>query len=108
MSEQATIRKSGTSGVDSAAPLLRISALGKTYEAANGPVEALNGIDLVVEKGQFVCLLGASGCGKSTLLRIVAGFEAASRGAVQVFGYEVTGPGPIAVWSFRTTRFSPG
>ena len=71
-------------------PLLRIEGLGKRY----GAVEALRGADLLVHKGEFICLLGASGCGKSTLLRIVAGFEPASSGRVSVGGALVTGPGP--------------
>ena len=73
-----------------AEPLLRIEALGKRY----GVVEALRGADLLVPRGEFICLLGASGCGKSTLLRIVAGFEPPSAGRVSVAGKPVTGPGP--------------
>jgi nitrate ABC transporter ATP-binding subunit len=75
-------------------PILQISDLHKVYDASNGAVEALRGIDLTIRKGDFVCLLGASGCGKSTLLRIIAGFEKTTRGAVAVYGFEVTGPGP--------------
>ena len=71
-------------------PILRIEALGKRY----GAVEALRGADLRVERGEFICLLGASGCGKSTLLRIVAGFEPPSAGRVTVSGRPVRGPGP--------------
>ena len=73
-----------------AEPILRIEGLGKRY----GAVEALRGADLSVERGEFICLLGASGCGKSTLLRIVAGFEPPSAGRVSVGGRKVTGPGP--------------
>jgi NitT/TauT family transport system ATP-binding protein len=55
---------------------------------------ALQGCNLRIEEGEFICLIGASGCGKSTLLRILAGFETASEGVVVVAGREVTGPGP--------------
>ena len=65
-------------------PLLRIAGLAKIFEAGNGRTAALNGIELTVAKGEFVCLLGASGCGKSTLLRIIAGFETATAGTVAV------------------------
>jgi len=44
---------------------------------------ALDGIDLEVASGEFVCLLGPSGCGKSTLLNILAGFDQPSEGAVE-------------------------
>ena len=73
-----------------AEPILVIERLGKRY----GTVEALRGADLVVQRGEFICLLGASGCGKSTLLRVVAGFEAATAGRVVMSGKAVTGPGP--------------
>jgi NitT/TauT family transport system ATP-binding protein/sulfonate transport system ATP-binding protein len=78
----------------SAVSLLQINGLEKIFEADNGRVEALRGIDLDIAKGEFVCLLGASGCGKSTLLRIIAGFEQASGGSVEVHGAPVSGPGP--------------
>ncbi|MDT7953598.1 MAG: ATP-binding cassette domain-containing protein, partial [Acetobacteraceae bacterium] len=73
-----------------AEPLLRIEALGKRY----GTTDALRGANLLVQRGEFICLLGASGCGKSTLLRIVAGFEPPSSGRVTMGGEAVTGPGP--------------
>ena len=56
-------------------PILDLRGVGKTYELNGQSIEALRDANLVVRKGEFVCLIGASGCGKSTLLRIVAGFE---------------------------------
>ena len=55
-----------------------------------GAVEAIAGLDLVIEKGEFCALLGPSGCGKSTLLRVIAGLEAASEGRVLIDGVDVT------------------
>ena len=88
-------------------PILRIENLQKVYQASNGPVQALRGIDLTIHKGEFVCLLGASGCGKSTLLRIIAGFEKASHGSVAVYGFEVNKPGPDRGMVFQDYALFP-
>lgn len=55
-----------------------------------GDVEVLKGINLSVEKGEFVALLGSSGCGKTTLLRSIAGFNMPTHGAIRVDGRDVT------------------
>ena len=65
--------------------------LQKTY--ADG-TEAVKGIDLVCEQGEFVVLLGPSGCGKTTTLRMVAGLEIATAGQVLLAGEEITGHTP--------------
>jgi NitT/TauT family transport system ATP-binding protein len=62
---------------------------------------ALDGIDLQVSEGEFVCLLGPSGCGKSTLLNILAGFDQASDGVVQFEGAPVRGAGRDRVMFFQ-------
>jgi len=74
--------------------LIDLSEVGMTYEAASGPVEALAGISLSVEAGEFVSLVGPSGCGKSTLLRIVAGLRPATLGTVMVGERQVNAPIP--------------
>jgi ABC-type nitrate/sulfonate/bicarbonate transport system ATPase subunit len=74
-------------------PFLHIRDVDKTFEIGEERVEALHHVDLVINKGEFVCLIGASGCGKSTLLRIVAGFEPPTSGDVRVYGAPITGPG---------------
>jgi NitT/TauT family transport system ATP-binding protein len=62
---------------------------------------ALDGIQLEVSEGEFVCLLGPSGCGKSTLLNILAGFERATAGSVDFEGAPVRGAGRDRVMFFQ-------
>jgi ABC-type nitrate/sulfonate/bicarbonate transport system ATPase subunit len=88
-------------------PLLRVSGVQKIFAASDGKVEALRDISITIEKGEFVCLLGASGCGKSTLLRIIAGFEKATRGSVAVYGHEVDRPGPDRGMVFQDYALFP-
>ncbi|MBN8997375.1 MAG: ABC transporter ATP-binding protein [Rhizobiales bacterium] len=56
-----------------------------------GPTVAIEHVDLAIDEGEFLSLLGASGCGKSTLLRIIAGFESPTRGRIKIQGEDVTG-----------------
>jgi len=74
-------------------PHVVIRGVNKRFQVGDGEVEALARIDAAIEKGAFVCLIGASGCGKSTLLRVVAGFEEPTTGEVLVEGKPVTAPG---------------
>jgi len=67
--------------VGPAAPVVELRGVGKRF--ASG-VEALDGIDLAVRRGEFVSLVGPSGCGKSTLLRIVAGLTPPTRGTCRL------------------------
>lgn len=60
--------------------------LSLTYAAADGAVQALSGIDLAIERGEFVSLIGPSGCGKTTLLRVIADLETATSGSITVNG----------------------
>ncbi len=68
-----------------------IKGLRKEYASARGHVLALDGIDLSIAAGEFVCIVGPSGCGKSTLLRILAGLDHQTTGtiAVQAEGWAV-------------------
>jgi NitT/TauT family transport system ATP-binding protein len=75
-------------------PILDLRGVGKVYELNGQKIEALRDANLVVRKGEFVCLIGASGCGKSTLLRIVAGFEPPSSGSALMWDKPVGGPAP--------------
>jgi multiple sugar transport system ATP-binding protein len=59
-------------------------------EKAFGAVRAIGGVDLAVEKGEFVVFVGPSGCGKSTLLRLIAGLENVSAGRIELDGRDIT------------------
>ena len=85
-----------------AQPLIRIENVDMTYQAASGPVEALRGITMSVDQGEFVSLVGPSGCGKSTLLRCIAGLRPATGGRVVVDGVPVVKPIPKGGMVFQS------
>jgi NitT/TauT family transport system ATP-binding protein len=60
--------------------------LGLTFQTADGPVTALTGVNLTVEKGDFVSFIGPSGCGKTTFLRVIADLEKPTSGTITVNG----------------------
>ena len=55
-----------------------------------GPVRTIKGIDLQINKGEFIVFVGPSGCGKSTLLRLIAGLEAVTEGTLSLDGRDIT------------------
>jgi NitT/TauT family transport system ATP-binding protein len=69
-----------------ASPAIRLEAVTKVFGHGQDAVVALDGLELTVDVGGFVCIVGASGCGKSTLLNIVAGLDAPTSGLVEVEG----------------------
>ncbi|RZT89170.1 amino acid ABC transporter ATP-binding protein (PAAT family) [Pseudonocardia sediminis] len=69
-------------------PVIRITGLHKSF----GSTEVLKGIDLEVERGEVLCIIGASGSGKSTLLRCVNLLETPTSGSIVVSGHEMTDP----------------
>lgn len=69
--------------------------------------ETLQGIDLQVEKGEFICIVGPSGCGKSTLLNLVAGLDQPTAGEILLDGTPVTGPGADRVVMFQEAALYP-
>ena len=72
---------------------IEIKNLSFRYEGAGERSDVLEGINLSVESGEFVCLLGPSGCGKSTLLSILNGLNRATGGEIRIDDAVVTGPG---------------
>jgi sulfonate transport system ATP-binding protein len=84
--------------------MLSLSALSKRY--ANGHL-ALAGVDIVVEPGEIVGVVGGSGCGKSTLLRLAAGLEAPTCGSVRLNDDAITAPHPEIGLVFQEPRLMP-
>ncbi|MEG1134168.1 MAG: ABC transporter ATP-binding protein [Cellulosilyticaceae bacterium] len=70
--------------------ILKIEDLSKTYGRGDMEVKALDHINLSIEKGEFVAIIGASGSGKSTLLHMIGGVDMASSGKVVVDGVDLS------------------
>jgi putative ABC transport system ATP-binding protein len=82
-------------------PLIHVQDLHLTLPSEAGAVDILRGIDLKVQPGEAVGLVGPSGSGKSTLMMVMAGLERASRGSVTIAGAELTSMGEDALALFR-------
>jgi iron(III) transport system ATP-binding protein len=98
---------------------LELRGLTKRY----GALTSVDGIDLAVDRGEFICLLGPSGCGKTTTLRMLAGFLTPDAGEIRVAGKRLSSPEAVvpperrnmgmifqsyAVWPHMTVRENVG
>ncbi|MFZ0407832.1 MAG: nitrate ABC transporter ATP-binding protein [Cyanobium sp.] len=88
-------------------PLLRFEQLSKVYATPRGPYPVLENINLEVNRGEFVCVIGHSGCGKSTLLNMVSGFATPSSGQVLLDGQPIRKPGPDRMVVFQGYALLP-
>ena len=77
------------------------------FPTDNGPFRALDDVNLLIGKGEFVSLIGHSGCGKSTVLNIIAGLHEATTGGVILDGKEVNEPGPERAVVFQNHSLFP-
>ncbi|MBN2510830.1 MAG: ATP-binding cassette domain-containing protein [Spirochaetales bacterium] len=68
----------------SAAPVVTLKHLSKTFRQKGEPVQAVNSVTLKLNEGSFTALVGHSGCGKTTLLRLIAGLESPDEGSVDI------------------------
>lgn len=87
--------------------LLELSNVGMKFDTPKGTFEALKDVNLKIESGEFVSLIGHSGCGKSTVLNIVAGLLQATDGGVILDKHEVTEPGPERAVVFQNHSLLP-
>jgi len=77
------------------------------FPTPSGHFRALENVNIKVNKGEFVSIIGHSGCGKSTVLNIVAGLYQATAGGVILNGKEVVGPGPERAMVFQNHSLLP-
>ncbi|MGQ9365748.1 ABC transporter ATP-binding protein [Azospirillum sp. ST 5-10] len=88
-------------------PILELSGVCKGYGAGAARTEVLHGIDLAIEDGEFVAIVGFSGSGKTTLVSLLAGLIAPDAGTVAMNGAPVTGPGPERGVVFQNYSLMP-
>ncbi|MEA5468974.1 nitrate ABC transporter ATP-binding protein [Spirulina sp. 06S082] len=92
-----------SNAVSSQSPLLSLENVVKQY----GSYTVLQNINLTVQQGEFICLIGHSGCGKSTLLNMVSGFQQPTAGSVLLEGQPIQGPGPDRMVVFQNYALLP-
>ena len=87
--------------------VLEVRGVGRDFSVRGRTVTALDGVDLKVSRGEFVCVVGASGSGKSTLLSLIAGLDSPTRGEITLDGRPVTGPSPDRGLVFQSASLYP-
>ncbi|MCI0466239.1 MAG: ABC transporter ATP-binding protein [Beijerinckiaceae bacterium] len=86
---------------------LRIDHVTKSFPGNGEASEVLKNIDLTIERGEFVSIIGHSGCGKSTLLNLVAGLTEVTEGGILLEDREVDSPGPDRAIVFQNHSLLP-
>ena len=86
---------------------LEFANLSKVYPTPKGPVAVVKDFNLMMQKGEFVSIIGHSGCGKSTVLSMTAGLNAISDGGIVLDGREVTTAGPDRAVVFQAPSLFP-
>ena len=86
---------------------LELTKVDIDFPTPTGPFKALQDVNLTINKGEFVSLIGHSGCGKSTVLNIVAGLYQATKGGCLLDGKEVNEPGPERAVVFQNHSLLP-
>ena len=88
-------------------PLIRIRSLSKAYRRGEQDIPVLLDINLDVQPGEFIALMGPSGSGKSTLLNLIAGIDQPSSGTIEIDGVDIAtlGEGRLADWRAANVGF---
>jgi len=86
MSNEALVQEVTPVTASTEVPRLRIEGIGRDFHTRSGITHAVSGIDLTIQRGEFVALIGRSGCGKTTLLRMIGGLLAPTAGSIEVDG----------------------
>jgi nitrate/nitrite transport system ATP-binding protein len=87
--------------------LLKIDHVDKSFERAGVTTEVLRGVNIAIETGEYVSIIGHSGCGKSTLLNLVAGLTQVTSGVILLEDKEVNSPGPDRAVVFQNHSLLP-
>jgi NitT/TauT family transport system ATP-binding protein len=87
--------------------MITLNDVSQTFVGRAGDVPALRHVDLAVEPGEFVAVVGRSGCGKSTLLRLIAGLITPTAGRIAIDGSPVTGPRRDVALMFQRPALLP-
>ncbi len=91
----------------SSVPCVEVHDVHKSFKRGSEVLDVLNGLNLVVDQGEFVALMGPSGSGKTTLLNLIAGLDQPTSGSIQVQGEEISNmsEGQLAGWRTRSLGF---
>ena len=87
--------------------VIEIKNLSLSYRSEGTSFEALKNINLTVNRGEFICIVGSSGCGKSTLLSVLEGLNLPTSGSVRINGREIDGPGVDRAVVFQSYSLFP-
>lgn len=88
-------------------PFLLVDNVSKHYPTPKGVYPVLQNVNLQIQQGEFICVIGHSGCGKSTLLNMVSGFNQPSSGQVLLQGKPITKPGTDRMVVFQNYSLLP-
>jgi putative ABC transport system ATP-binding protein len=94
-------------GNNASGSLIQVRGLDKTYRRGGEEIHVLQGLNLDVDKGEFVAFMGPSGSGKTTLLNLMGGLDVPTRGSITVAGDEIThmSSGKLTEWRARHVGF---